>query len=59
MIVTESPTAVKVAEPTVEDLTVKVTTPLELDGPEAAEMVSVAPRLEESVTVFPEMAFPN
>lgn len=39
-------TAVYVDEPTVDDLTVKVTTPLALDGPEAAEIVSIVLRLE-------------
>ena len=45
--------AVKVAEPGVVDVTVKVTTPFVVEGPEAAEIVSVAPRLEASVTVLP------
>jgi hypothetical protein len=40
--------------PTVVDVTVKVTTPEPLEGPEAGEIVSVAPRLEASVTVLPE-----
>ena len=31
-----------------------MTTPLALDVPDAAEIVSVAPRLEARVTVFPE-----
>ena len=47
--------AVKMAEPAVVDFTVKVTTPETLEGPEAAEIVSVVPRLEASVTVLPEM----
>jgi hypothetical protein len=50
--------AVKTAFPFVEDLTVKVTTPAPLEGPEAAEIVSVAPRLELNVTVFPAIAVP-
>ena len=45
--------AVKMAEPVVSDFTVKVTTPETSEGPEAAEMVSAAPRLEASVTVLP------
>ena len=50
--------AVNTDEPTVDDLTVKVTTPKELEAPEAAEIVSVAPRLDARVTVFPETGFP-
>jgi hypothetical protein len=46
--------AVNTGEPAVEDFTVKVTTPVELEVPEAAEIVSVAPRLEASVTVLPD-----
>ena len=46
--------AVKMAEPAVVDFTVKVTNPEALEDPEAAEIVSVAPRLEASVTVLPE-----
>ena len=34
----------------------KVTTPLELDKPDAAEIVS-PPRFEERVTVLPEIGF--
>jgi hypothetical protein len=45
--------AVKMAEPVVVDFTVKVTTPEALEAPEAAEIVSVDPRLEASVTVLP------
>ena len=45
--------AVKTGAPTVVDVTVKVTTPEPSDTPDAAEMVSVAPRLEARVTVFP------
>ena len=48
--------AVKNGEPIVEDFTAKVTTPFVLDGPEAAEIVSVAPRLEVSDTVLFETA---
>ena len=44
--------AVKTGVPAVEDFTVKVTTPAEVETPEAAEIVSVAPRLEASVTVL-------
>ena len=40
------------------DLTVNVTTPEAPERPEAAEIVSVAPRLEASVTVLPATAFP-
>ena len=49
--------AVKTGAPAVVDLTVKVTTPEPSEAPEAAEMVSVAPRLEDRVTVFPETAW--
>ena len=49
--------AVNTAEPAVVEVTVKVKTPLEDDAPEAAEIESVAPRLEERVTVFPETGF--
>ena len=45
--------AVKTGAPAVVDLTVKVTTPEASEGPEAAEIVSVAPRLEASITVLP------
>ena len=45
--------AVNVGVPGVRDFTVKVTTPEALDGPDAAEIVSVAPRLEARVTVLP------
>ena len=45
--------AVKTGAPAVVDLTVKVTTPEPSEAPEAAEIVSVAPRLEARVTVFP------
>jgi hypothetical protein len=38
------------------DLTVKVTTPDASDGPEAAEIVSVAPRLEVKDTDLPGTA---
>lgn len=48
--------AVKTGEPAVEDFTVNVTTPEPLETPEAAEIVSVAPRLEASVTVLPGTA---
>jgi len=46
--------AVKEGVPVVEDFTVKVTPPELLDAPEAAETVSVALRLDASVTVLPE-----
>ena len=49
--------AVKTGAPAVVDVTVKVTTPEPLDAPEAAEIVSVAPRLEARVTVLPETGF--
>ena len=39
--------------PDVVDVTENVTTPDALEGPDAAEIVSVAPRLEERVTVLP------
>jgi hypothetical protein len=47
--------AVKTGVPAVVEVTVKVTTPKTLESPEAAEIVSVAPRLEASVTVLPDM----
>ena len=50
--------AVKTGEPVVDDLTVKVTTPELLELPDAAEIVSVAPRLDVSVTVFPDTPLP-
>ena len=50
--------AVKPGEPGVEDLTVKVTMPEASESPEAAEIVSVGPRLEASVTALPETAAP-
>ena len=46
--------AVKTGAPVVVDVTVKVTTPEPSEAPEAAEIVSVAPRLEARVTVLPE-----
>ena len=45
--------AVKTGEPGVAEVTLKFTTPLASDNPEAAEIVSVAPRLDASVTVLP------
>ena len=45
-------------DPAVVDVAVKVTTPALLDAPEASEMVSVDPRLEVKVTVFPATPFP-
>ena len=45
--------AVKFETPLIVERTVKVTTPDAFEGPDAAEIVSVAPRLEVSVTVFP------
>jgi hypothetical protein len=47
--------AVNTGVPTVVDFTVKVTTPDTLEVPEAAEIVSVAPRLDASVTDLPGM----
>jgi hypothetical protein len=47
-------TAVNTGDPIVVDFTVKVTIPSALDAPDEAEIVSVVPRLEVSVTVFPE-----
>ncbi len=47
-------TAVRVADPVVVDLTVKVATPELLVVPETVVIVSVAPREEEIVTVFPD-----
>jgi len=49
--------AVRVALPAKEDLAVNVTTPTELETPDAADKVSLAPRLEAKVTVFPGIAF--
>ena len=46
--------AVKTGAPVVVDFTVNVTTPEELELPDAAEIVSVALRLEASATVLPE-----
>ena len=46
--------AVKTDVPLLTEVTVKVTTPEALEDPEATEIVSVAPRLEASVTVLPE-----
>ena len=54
VIVSVESVAVKTGAPAVVDFTVKVTTPEPSEAPEAAEMVSVAPRLEASVTVLPE-----
>ena len=45
--------AVKTDEPLVTEVTVKVTSPLVAEAPEAAEIVSLAGRLEASVTVLP------
>ena len=49
--------AAKVGEPAVVEVTVNVTTPLELEDPEAEEIESVPPRLELNVTVLPETGF--
>jgi hypothetical protein len=57
-MVTASVVAVNTAAPTVVDVTVKVTTPEVLEGPEAAEIASIAPRLEARVTVSPATAAP-
>ena len=50
--------AVNVELPEIVDLTEKVTTPEAVEGPDAAEIVSLPPRLEVSVTVFPTDGFP-
>ena len=57
MIVTESvvSVAVNTGAPVVVDFTVKVATPLPLVVPEVVVIVSVAPRLEARVIVFPEI----
>jgi hypothetical protein len=47
--------AVKTDEPLVIEVTAKVTSPLAVEAPEAPEMVSLAGRLEASVTVLPGM----
>ena len=57
MTVSVVSTAVNTGAPAVSEVTVKVTTPLELEAPEAAEMVSVAPLEEARVTVLPETRF--
>ena len=57
VIVSVVSVAVKTGAPVVLDLTVKVTTPEPSEAPEAAEIVSVAPRLEARVTVLPETGF--
>ena len=56
MIATLSAVAERTGVPTVVDFTVNVTTPEALETPEAPEIVSVAPRLDASVTVLPEIA---
>ena len=43
--------------PATADFTIKVTEPLAFDAPDAAEMVSLAPREEASVTVLPDIGF--
>lgn len=43
--------------PATVDLTVKVTTPEAFELPDAAEIVSLPPRLEERVTVLPDTGF--
>ena len=58
VMVTLSPVAVKTGEPAVKEVTVKVTTPDALETPEAAEIVSVAPRLDTSDTVLPATRLP-
>jgi hypothetical protein len=50
--------AVYVEDPAVVDFTVKVTTPDASEEPEAAETVSVAARLDESVTALPGTGAP-
>ena len=57
VMVSVASVAVKTGAPTVEDFTVKVTTPAAVDWPVAAEIVSIAARLEASVTVFPATGF--
>ena len=47
--------AVKVAVPATADFTVKVTIPLAVEVPDAAEIESLPPRLDVRVTVFPEI----
>ena len=54
MIVSVVSVAVNMGEPAVVEVTVKVTTPLEFEAPEAAEMVSVEPLEEARVPVLPE-----
>ena len=49
--------AVNVEVPIVDDFTVNVTTPEALDAPDALEIVSVPPRLDARVTVFPDTGF--
>jgi hypothetical protein len=49
--------AVKVDEPEVVDLTVKVATPEAFVVPETVVTISVAPRLELRVTTFPGTIF--
>ena len=51
--------AVKVGDPIFEDFTVKVTTPELSDAPDAAEIVSLDPRLDARLTVFPSTGFPR
>ena len=50
--------ALKTAMPGVVDCTVKVTIPDALEVPEAAEIISAAPRLEASETVLPATGLP-
>ena len=50
--------AVKTGAPAVDDFTVNVTTPARVEAPEAADIVSVAPRSDASVTVLPETGLP-
>jgi hypothetical protein len=50
--------ALKTAVPVVVDRTVKVTVPDALEAPDAAEIVSTAPRLEARVTVLPATGLP-
>ena len=57
MTASDESAPVNTGAPTVGEVTVKVTIPLELEVPEGAEMVSVAPREEVSVTFFPETGF--
>ena len=49
--------AVRVDDPATEELTVKVTTPDEVEVPDATDTLSLPPRLETRVTVLPDTGF--